>query len=201
MAEEKDELVVPVVSEDVHADAVPVETGGVRVIKRVEEHNEILEQELRKGRVEIRRIKTDRVVDGPLPAQRVGNTLIIPVVSEVLRVTKEWVVTEEIHVTQIEEREKFEQTVPVSREVADVERFDEKGRVHLESVGEQPVIVGEPISSVDDRAAAGGGVRPLARRAVANADIGATDNTVPAADESTGRKILNQQKSLLRDRK
>ncbi|MBV9267929.1 MAG: hypothetical protein JO061_17305, partial [Acidobacteriaceae bacterium] len=40
------EYVVPVVSEEVHADAVPVETGTVRIIKRVEGHEEILEQEL-----------------------------------------------------------------------------------------------------------------------------------------------------------
>jgi stress response protein YsnF len=87
--------VVPVVSEELHADAIPVETGGVRVVKRVEGHDEILRQELRKGRVEVRRVKTDRVVDGPQQSYRKGDTLIVPVVSEILQVQKQWVVTEE----------------------------------------------------------------------------------------------------------
>src|SRR5690242_9329563 len=106
----EDDVVVPVVSEQVHADAVPVQTGGVRVTKQVHGHDEIVEQELRKGRVEIKRVKTERVVDGPQPVQRVGNTVIVPVVSEVLRVEKQWVVTEEIHLTQLEELETVQQT-------------------------------------------------------------------------------------------
>ena len=127
--EDSNEVVVPVVAEELHADAIPVQTGGVRVTKRVEGHDEIIEQELRKGRVEIKRIKTDRVVDGPQPVHRSGNTLIIPVVAEVLRVQKEWVVTEEIHLTQVEERETVQQNVRVNREEARIERLDEEGQV------------------------------------------------------------------------
>jgi stress response protein YsnF len=123
------EYVVPVVAEQVQADAVPIEKGGVRVTKRVEGHDEVLEQELRRGHAEIRRIKTDRVVDGPQQSRQEGNTLIIPVVSEVLVVTKQWVVTEEIHVTRIEETERVEQTVAVNQEIAEVERLDESGNV------------------------------------------------------------------------
>ncbi len=123
------DTIVPVISEQVHADAVPVAKGGVRVTKRVEGHEEILEQELRRGRAEIRRIKTDRVVSGPQQPRQEGNTLIIPVISEVLVVTKQWVVTEEIYITRIEEVERVEQTVTVSHEVAEVERLDEDGNV------------------------------------------------------------------------
>jgi len=123
------EVVVPVLNEELHADAIPVQTGGVRVTKHVEGHDEILEQELRKGRVEVKRVNTERVVDGPQPVQRVGNTLVVPVVSEVLHVEKQWVVTEEIHLTQIEERETVQQTVTVNREQADVQRVDERGNV------------------------------------------------------------------------
>src|SRR5207245_826831 len=100
------DYVVPVISEEVHMDAVPVETGGVRVIKRVEGHDEIVEQEVRKGRVEVRRVAVNRAVNGPQRPRREGNTLIVPVVSEVLRVEKQWVLTEEVHITQLEERER-----------------------------------------------------------------------------------------------
>jgi len=132
MDRDDNDIVVPVVSEELHADAIPVQTGGVRVTKHVEAHDEILEQELRKGRVEVKRVKTDRVVDGPQPIQRNGNTLVIPIVAEVLHVEKRWVVTEEIHLTQIEERETLQQKVRVNRERAQVERVDEAGRVTSE---------------------------------------------------------------------
>lgn len=124
---EKQDVVVPVVREELHADAVPVVTGGVRVTKRVHTHDEILEQELRKSHVDVKRVKTNRVVDGPQPIQRDGNLLIIPVVAEVLRVEKQWVVTEEIHILQTEERETVQQTVPVTYEEAQVERVDQSG--------------------------------------------------------------------------
>jgi stress response protein YsnF len=127
--EQEDQQIVPVLKEELHADTIPVKTGGVRVIKHVEGQDEILQQELRKGRVQVKRVKTDRVVDGPQPVRRAGNTLIVPVVSERLRVEKEWIVTEEIHITQVEERETVEQKVRVNVEHADVERLDEQGNV------------------------------------------------------------------------
>lgn len=130
MAEDQSaEHVVPVISEEVHASAIPVETGSVRVVKRVEGHDEILQQELRKGRVEVKRIQVNRVVDGPQPSRREGSTLIVPVVSEVLKVVTQWVVTEEIHITQFEERETVQQKVSVNHEVAEVERLDDQGNL------------------------------------------------------------------------
>ena len=50
-------------------------------------------------------------------------------VSEVLHVEKQWVVTEEIHLTQIEERDTVQETVRVNQEKAEVERLDEAGNV------------------------------------------------------------------------
>jgi len=127
--EPKEEQVIPVVNEELHADTVPVKTGGVRVIKRVEGHDEILQQELRNGRVQIKRVKTNRVVDGPQSVRHVGNTVIVPVVTERLRVEREWVVTEEIQITQIDERETVEQKVRINEEYAEIEREDEHGNI------------------------------------------------------------------------
>src|SRR6185312_10456377 len=130
-------LVIPVIAEELHPDVAPVQTGGVRITKRVDGHEEVLEQELRKGRVEVKRVRTDRVVDGPQEPRRAGNTLIVPVVSEVLHVEKQWVVTEEIHVTQLEERETVQQKVHVNQEHARVERLDASGNA-VSSIEPEP---------------------------------------------------------------
>jgi stress response protein YsnF len=171
------DYIVPVVREHVEADAVPIEKGGVRVTKRVESHDEILEQELRRGRAEIRRVKTDRVVDGPQQPRQEGDTLIIPVVSEVLTVTKQWVVTEEIHVTRIEELEKVEQTVPVNQEVAAVERLDEAGNVIASGDEVAPQEIASPVRL---------GSRPLSRGAAAASD---------------SRRLLSQTESILKPKR
>jgi hypothetical protein len=60
-------------------------------------------------------------------------------VSEILRVEKQWVVTEEIHITQREEAERVQQTVPVSREEAQVERMDEGGNP-VEAIETEPPV-------------------------------------------------------------
>lgn len=129
MEERQEDVVIPVFAEELHADAIPVETGRVRVTKRLETHEEILAQELRKTHVEVKRVKTDRVVDGPQAVRRAGNTLIVPVVSEVLQIEKQWVVTEEIHITETEERNTVQQRVQVNREVPQIERLDAQGNV------------------------------------------------------------------------
>jgi hypothetical protein len=159
------DVIVPVVQEQVHVDAQPVVTGGVRVTKHVESHNEVIEQQLRTSHADIKRVKTNRVVDGPQPAQRVGNTLIIPVVSEVTHVEKRWVVTEEIHITQREELETVRQTVPVSHEEAEIERVDESGNA-VESA-DVPVESARKPQSIVARAGTGvtqSPARPLSKR-------------------------------------
>lgn len=180
MNEKHEDLVIPVVQEELHADAVPVQTGGVRVTKHIDGNEELLEQELRKGRVEIKRVKTERVVDGPQPVQRAGNKLVIPVVSEVLHVEKRWVVTEEIHLTQIEERETVQQKVIVNCEEAEIERVDELGNV---------------ISRLEpeaDRQSSIGGVK---RESI----VERKDNSLDA-EPSPRRKVLSTSKGILKNR-
>lgn len=127
--QEPNDYVIPVVSEEVHTDAARIETGGVRVTKRTEIHEEVIQQEVRRGRVEVKRVPVNQSVPGPLKPRREGNTLIVPVVSEILRVEKQWILSEEIHLTQIQDSQLVTETVPLTQEVAHVERMDENGRV------------------------------------------------------------------------
>ena len=126
---DKEEVTIPIIREEAYADVVPVVTGGVRVSKHTQTVNQILEQELRKSNVEVKRVPANRIVDGPQPLQRLGSTLVIPVVSEILKIEKQWVVTEEIYVTQVEEREVVQHNVSLDQEVAVIERVDSAGSI------------------------------------------------------------------------
>jgi uncharacterized protein (TIGR02271 family) len=121
---DEEERVIPVIAEHLHVDAVPVSTGGVRIVKRVTGHEELIERELSKQRVEVKRVKVDRQVDGPQPVIQTGDTLIVPIVEETLRIERRWVVTEEIHITRVEEKTPFRETVTLNREEVSFERFD-----------------------------------------------------------------------------
>jgi hypothetical protein len=66
------EIVIPVIAKELHVNAVPVSTGGVRIIKRLVGNEESIEQELRKGTV--------------------------------VRVERQWIVTEEVHISRREEK-------------------------------------------------------------------------------------------------
>lgn len=128
MSSDKEEIVVPVIAEQLHVDAVPVLKGGVRVTKRVIGQEHVIEQELRRDHVEVKRIKVNRIVDGPQEAVQSGNTTIIPIVEEIVRVERQWVVTEEIHLTRTEETNLYQGKVTLNREEAIVERFDASGQ-------------------------------------------------------------------------
>lgn len=128
MSAEKEDIIVPVIAEQLHVDAVPVAKGGVRVVKRTIGQEHLVEAELRKDHVEVKRFKTNRIVDGPQAPTQVGNTTIIPIVEEVIRIEKQWVVTEEVHLTRTETTELFQDKVVLNREEATVERFDQSGK-------------------------------------------------------------------------
>ena len=128
-AAEGEDVVVPVVAEELNADTERVRTGSVRVRKTVHEHEEVIDQPLVEERAEIRRVVKDEVVEGPLPVRQSGDTMIVPVVKEVLVVQKQYVLTEEIHIRTIRTEQRHKQRVTVKEEQADVQRLDSRGRV------------------------------------------------------------------------
>jgi stress response protein YsnF len=158
-----EDVVVPVTSEDLVAEAVPVETGGVRVTKRVHTHDEVVEQQLRTGRVEVKRVVVNRPVDGPLPVRQSGETLIVPVVSEVIRVERQWVLTEEIHITRLEEVRTVQETVPVKEEAATVERLDAEGNVIETIEARNRALRQTPKSMIEQRPTPTGSSRVLSK--------------------------------------
>ena len=80
---------------------------------------------LRRQRIEVRRRRVDRFVDRPPDVRREGDTLIVPIVEEVV-VTRLKVV-EEITITLRRSVERRPQRVELRRERAVVERVASNG--------------------------------------------------------------------------
>jgi stress response protein YsnF len=79
--------------------------------------------------VEVRHVPVDRIVAlEEAPANRYeGDTLIVPVLEEVLVVERRVRIKEELHITRIRREEQYREEVTLKAEQVRVERFDESG--------------------------------------------------------------------------
>ena len=127
---DQDALRIPVIEEQLAFGTRVVETGrGVRIHKTVSEQPVTIDERLSRDEVEVRHVPVDRMVAaGETPANRYeGDTLIIPVLEEVLVVERRLRIKEELHITRTRHEERYQETVPLKVERVDVERFDEAG--------------------------------------------------------------------------
>lgn len=125
---EREELTIPVVQETVEFDRRMVDTGrGVRIEKRVTEREEEVDPPLMHEELTIERIPIDRIVSGPEPKQHYeGETLVIPVLEEVMVLEKRLRLKEEVRITRRQRQVHLPQRVSLKSEEVSVERFDEK---------------------------------------------------------------------------
>lgn len=119
---------VPVIEEVLHVGTRLIDTGrGVRIHKTVLQTPHLVEQSLLQEEMTIEHVRHDRVLDADaVPEVRYeGDTLIIPVLEEVLVVKKQLRLKEEIHVTRTRHSVSASQTVILDTEQVHLERFDE----------------------------------------------------------------------------
>ena len=122
-----DEAVVPVLAEELDVQKRAVPTGAVRVHRRVLEHEEDIEMPLVREHLDIRRVIFNEDVDGPLPVRQEGDTIIVPIVEEVLLVQKRYRLKEEVHMTRRAFEEVHRERVLVRRQEAEIERVGASG--------------------------------------------------------------------------
>lgn len=121
-ATEKPEVTIPVIEERAQVGKQVVETGKVRITKRVSEHEEVIDEPLLREQAAIERVPVNRYVEqAPQPRQE-GDTLIIPVVREDIVVQKRLVLVEELHVTKEVVEARDPQTVTLRREEVEITR-------------------------------------------------------------------------------
>lgn len=135
--------VIPVIAEELIVDKKRVQTGAVRVHRRVTEHDEMIEVPLLKESLDVRRVAVDREVDGPLPIRHEGDVTIIPIVEEVLVVKKLYRLKEEVYVSRTLREEVHREEVTVRRQEAEVEQLDAGGRVREVPAAAREVV--EPV--------------------------------------------------------
>ncbi|AUX44892.1 hypothetical protein SOCE26_063620 [Sorangium cellulosum] len=95
------ELIVPVVAQELEVKKRTVESGRVRITKEVHEREITVQEPLAREQVLVERVAVDRVVTEPPVTRQEGDTLIVPVVEEVLVVEKRLLLKEELRITRV----------------------------------------------------------------------------------------------------
>lgn len=117
---------IPVIAEELLVQKRQVEKGRVRVFKRVHEREEVVDETGYEEDVDVEHVPVNQVVDGPVQPRYEGETLVIPLLEEVLVVEKRLVLKEEVRITKRRRETRRPQTVTLRREEAVVERSGEE---------------------------------------------------------------------------
>lgn len=119
-----DSKVIPVVEEKLHVGKHTVDTGSTRVKKIVREREEVISEPLLRQEAQISRVPINRYVDQAPGMRQENDTLIMPVVEEVLVVEKRLLLKEELHITRKSKTVREPQRVVLRSEEAVVEHVE-----------------------------------------------------------------------------
>jgi uncharacterized protein (TIGR02271 family) len=115
--------VIPVIQEELDVGKQAVESGRIRVSKRIETTESVIDEPLLQQGYDIQRTQLNRIVDDVPEPRYDGDTLVLPILEEVLVVEKRLILREEIRITRTREEVRDPQTHTVRREYVDVERL------------------------------------------------------------------------------
>ena len=116
------ETVVSLAEETLQVGKRSVERGRVRLHKTVTERLETAELTLTREEVEVERVTINRPVEAAEPVRYEGDVMVIPRYEEVLVVSKQLMLVEELRVRTLRSERREPQQVTLRREELSVER-------------------------------------------------------------------------------
>lgn len=117
------ETVIPLLAEEVALAKQVVETGRVQVSRVTHQREQLIDEPLAHETVEIDRIPIGRQIDA-LPAVRdEGDTIVIPIVEEVLVIERRLLLKEEVRVRRVRSTERHQESVTLRHHEAVVTRL------------------------------------------------------------------------------
>lgn len=138
MSDEPAETVIPLIEERLKIERAVRETGRVRVVVATTAEQRLVEETLRRREVEVIRTPIGRTVTEAPPVREEDDSLVIPVVEEVLVVERRLVLREELRLRlKLTERQETA-TVTLRRQDATIERLppeaQNKERHHMRTL-------------------------------------------------------------------
>jgi len=117
-----DQIAIPLYAEEVSIGKRQVVTGRVKVSTVTHSREELVEQLLRKERVEIERVPVGQIVQEVPQVREEGDLTIIPVVEETIFIERRLVLKEEVRIRRIHETHNHQECVILRRQEAVITR-------------------------------------------------------------------------------
>lgn len=119
---DRGETVIPVIEEELDIERRQIPTGKVLIHKRVDTERTVIEEPLTRDSYDIEKVAVNQLVSAPVEPFYDGDTLVLPVLEEVLVVEKRIMVREEWRIRRKQEQRQERQEVDLRRESLEVER-------------------------------------------------------------------------------
>jgi uncharacterized protein (TIGR02271 family) len=137
VSDEQSNVRIPLVEEQLITGKRRIETGRVRVRTLIEEEQQTVRERLARDHVEVERVPLDVEVEEVPPVREEDGVTIVPVVREVLVVTKKLILTEEVRLKRVTSWEETAQPVTLRVQRAVVERDETSGETATLSQGDE----------------------------------------------------------------
>ena len=128
------ETVLPLMAEELTVSRQVVETGRVQIARVTHEREQLIDEVLARETAEIERTPIGRHVDTMPAVREEGNTIVIPIVEELLVVERRLFLKEEVRIRRVRSTERHQETVTLRHHEAVVTRL----AVEAPADGESP---------------------------------------------------------------
>jgi uncharacterized protein (TIGR02271 family) len=115
-------IVIPVIEERIKVQKREELSGIVEIRKTVNERTQTVDEPLLTQEVEVQRVAINRFVDEAVPVRHEDDTMIIPLLEEVLVVEKRLLLREEVHVKTVRRELHNPQEITLREERVEVVR-------------------------------------------------------------------------------
>jgi stress response protein YsnF len=122
-SESNEEIVVPLHEEGVSIAKKRVVTGPLRISTVTHQEEALVDETLTQENVEVERTAVNRFVDRMPSVREEGETLVIPIVEEILRVERRLLLKEEVRVRRTWATRRHEERVKIRKQHAIITRL------------------------------------------------------------------------------
>ena len=141
------ETVLPLLAEEVAVSKRVVDTGRVQVTRVTHEREQLIDELLAQETAEIERTPIGRQVDTMPAVREEGDTIVVPIIEEVLVVERRLFLKEEVRIRRVRSTQRHQETVTLRHHEAVVTRLP----VEPPAAGESPEAGGKPQPSNQEK--------------------------------------------------
>ncbi len=133
-----EDLVLPLLVEEITVSRQKVEQGVVRVATVTHTREQQVDEQLAREAVEVTRVPVGRIVETMPAVREEGDVTIMPVVEEIVVVERRLLLKEEVHIRRIRTTERHQETITLREQEAVVTRVPAARTPSLDPMIKEP---------------------------------------------------------------